>query len=121
MKRLLLALLLCLPIAASAQQPIRVRITEIGDSTRYSISWIAVPQSTTYDILTFSNPRNLFLEQFRVVTGTSWTIMAPRAGVLDSTRFYVSVRVSNPTTYASITYRLPKGAGDIRLPEPFKQ
>jgi predicted peptidase len=107
MKKLLLALMLCLPVAAQAQQPIKIRTTEVADSTRYTITWTAVAGATTYDVLTFSNPRNLYLEQLRVVTGTTWTITAPRAAVADSTRFYVNVRQSNPTKYAAITYRTP--------------
>lgn len=110
MKKLLLALLLLVaPAVASAQSPIRVRTLEIGDSTRYTITWAAVSGASTYDVLTFSNPRNLFLEQLRVVTGTSWTITVPRAAIADSTRFYVNVRKSDPTTYGAITYRLPTG------------
>ena len=107
MKRLFLALLMCFPVIAHAQQPIRVRTTEIADSTLYTITWEAVGGATTYDVLTFSNPRNLYLEQLRVVTGTRWLIKVARASVADSTRFYVNVRVSNPTKYGAITYRLP--------------
>lgn len=112
MKRMIVALMLlsmlwATPVIAQSPTSVIIRVTELVDTTQIRISWSAVPGATTYDVITFSNPRQFELEQFRVVTGLSWTIRVPSIQMMDSTRFYASVRVSTSPKYASITYRTP--------------
>jgi hypothetical protein len=110
MKRFVLGLLLLFaPIVVSAQIPsdINIRTIEAPDTTTFTISWTQVPGYSTYDLIVFSNPRQFVLEQFRVVTGTSWSIKVPRSQLRDSTLLYASVRVAMSPRYGSITYRMP--------------
>ena len=84
---------------------ISIKKTELTDSTKFTISWSSVPNYTSYDVITYSNPRRFELEQIRVVTGTSWIITVPRTSLKSGLKFYVSVRVSmSPPKYGSITY-----------------
>ena len=104
---LLVGLLLCgvTTVAHAAPEILTIRTTEFGDSTRFTIQWSEVPGETTYDVLTYSTPRNFYIEQYRVVTGTRWTITVPRASLSDGMIIRAQVRESRPTTYAAITYR----------------
>jgi hypothetical protein len=109
--RIFLAMCLFLaPSAIVAQRPTTVRITttDMIDSVKITVSWPKLITVTgtynTYDVLTFSSPRLFETEQFRVVTGTSWTLMVPKTKLVAGTKFYASVRVSSLPTYGAITY-----------------
>lgn len=97
------------PIIANAQIPssVSIRTIQTTDTTTFTISWTPVPNYSTYDLIVFSNPRQFVLEQFRVVTGNTWSIKVPRSQLQDSTLLYASVRVAMSPKYASITYRTP--------------
>lgn len=110
MKRIIFALLfLFVPIVISAQVPssISIKTTELTDTTMFTISWSRVTGYSTYDLIVFSNPRQFELEQFRVVTGNTWSIKVPRSRLQDRTLLYASVRVAMSPRYGSITYRIP--------------
>jgi hypothetical protein len=107
-KKFLLAVaLLCgsTSVAQAAPAVVTIRVLEIGDSTRFTFNWSAVQGQTTYDVLTYSEPRNFYVEQFRVVTGTSWSVTVPRAALRDNMLIQADVRESAPTKYSAITYR----------------
>lgn len=110
MKRIIFALMMMfVPIVVSAQVPSKINIntTQSPETTTFTITWTKVPGYSTYDLIVFSNPRQFVLEQFRVVTGNSWSIKVPRTQLQDSTLIYASVRVAMSPKYGSITYRTP--------------
>ncbi len=117
----LFVLLLVAPL--SAQAPIAIRTTEIGDSTRFTITWAAVPLARHYNVSVFSNPRRFDTEMVRnVLSGTpTWTITALRSNLVDELKLYVNiVTFTNngsflPVNYAAITYRLPRPAAPTNI------
>ena len=107
-KFLLLALLAFAPIALPAQQipaTIAIKTTQTATNLTFTITWSTVAGQPTFDVLTFSNPRMFATEELRVVTGQTWSVTVPRAGLPDSLQFYASVRASNTPRYGAITYR----------------
>lgn len=115
------ASLLFMPVVLNAQIPtsINIRTIAVNDSTtNFTFSWPLITGYPTYDLITFSNPRMFELEQFRVVTGNSWTISVPNNKLVDSLLVYGSVRVSMRPRYGAITYRPPTTPVDTITPPP---
>jgi len=128
---MLVGSLLCAPMAVQAQSPITIKVTEIGDSTKFTITWKAVTNNLYYEFGSFSNPRVFDLEMIRTITGTpTWTITALRANLKDSLPFYVTIKTAVtlqgniagflPAARASITYRLPPPPAVPAPPPPFE-
>jgi len=122
MRNLLALLFIVLVSPVSAQAPIAIRTTELADSTRFTITWAAVPEARYYNVSVFSNPRRFDTEMVRNVSGTpTWTITALRSNLVDGMQLYVNIVTFTqngsflPITYAAITYRLPRPSAPTNI------